>query len=320
MLSVPQFEFVVEPYLQGVRIDSFLVKHLRNYSPFRVQRMIRQGMVTINNNPAQLAERVFQGQVVQIRLIEPPDKLIAPEEGNLKVVYEDPWLLVVDKSPNQTVHPVGTIQSGTLCNVVQSYLDQQTKLKGLLRPGIVHRLDRMTSGVIVLTKEHYAHRLLSLQFQRGAVQKEYLAILEGEVSGDAGSVDLPVGQLAGQKSILMSCQADAIKPKPALTEYEVKERLHGRTLVRVKLHTGRLHQIRVHMAALGHPVLGDEFYGPFGKVKPKSHEEIGSRFFSVGRHALHAARCQFKHPVTGVPLDLRTPMPVDLQLAWQTGE
>lgn len=319
MSSPARFEFIVEPYLQGVRVDSFLVKHLRNYSPFRMQRIIRSGVVTIGGQPVSLETRVFAGQMVTIELIEPPDKLIAPENGTLNILYEDPWLLAVDKPAGQTVHPVGTIQSGTLCNAVQHYLDQQSGLKGIVRPGIVHRLDRMTSGVIVLCKEHLSHRRLSLQFQRGEVQKEYLAILEGELPEDTGTIDLPIGQLAGQNSILMSCQSDARKPKPALTEYQVQGIQHGRTLVRVKLHTGRLHQIRVHMAAIGYPVLGDEFYGPFGQVKAKHHEELGSRFFCLGRHALHAIRCELKHPVHGGPVGLEAKLPVDMLLAWQTG-
>ncbi|MEZ6049032.1 MAG: pseudouridine synthase [Planctomycetaceae bacterium] len=136
-----------------------------------MQRIVHAGCVLIDNRVAELIERVIPGQEVEVTLIEPPDKLIAPEEVSIDVIYEDAWLLAINKPAPMTVHPVGTIQSGTLCNAIQHHLDQQTKHKGLLRPGIVHRLDRMTSGLILTTKEHLSHRALSLQFQRGQVGK-----------------------------------------------------------------------------------------------------------------------------------------------------
>ncbi|QDU80336.1 Ribosomal large subunit pseudouridine synthase D [Polystyrenella longa] len=333
MISLPRFEFIVESYLKGVRIDSFLIKHLRNYSPWRMQRMIHAGAVFIDNREALLVDRVNPGQRVNIKLIEPPDKLIAPEEVELSIVHEDPWLLAINKPAPMTVHPVGTIQSETLCNAVQHHLDQQTTYKGLLRPGIVHRLDRMTSGLILLSKEHLSHRELSLQFQRSKVDKTYLAILEGVMKRDEGVIDFPIGTHPECETILMSAGDHARDAKAALTQFRVIDRGPRHTLVRAKPVTGRLHQIRVHFAACGHPVGGDEFYGVDDELKGarlaiSSHtndEGAGengpiskefSRFMQPGRHALHCVEMQFRHPITRCPMTLNAKCPIDFQMTW----
>ncbi|MBL8814225.1 MAG: RluA family pseudouridine synthase, partial [Planctomycetaceae bacterium] len=170
----PIVEFIVEPYLSGSRIDSFLTKHLRNYTSWRLHRLVCCGYAKIDEQPAEGADRVFRGQRVSIRLVEPPDKLLDPEPADLTIVYEDPWLIVVDKPAGLVAHPVGDFQDGTLSNVLQSHLDSQAAVKGLLRPGVVHRLDRMTSGLIVTAKEHLTHRLLSIDFQQGKLSKSYV--------------------------------------------------------------------------------------------------------------------------------------------------
>ena len=197
---MPVLNFTVEPYLSGVRVDSFLSRHLRNYTTWRLLRMVEAGLVTINDLPADITQRVFRGQSVSIRLCEPPDKLLAPDCLPLSVVWEDPWVVVIDKPAGLVAHPVGDYQQDTLANAVQSHLDQQTTAKGLLRPGIVHRLDRMTSGLIAVTKEHLSHRQLSLDIQRGQTTKTYVAIVAGCVSWEQRSITLPIGQHPPQVS------------------------------------------------------------------------------------------------------------------------
>ncbi|MGE3313909.1 MAG: hypothetical protein AB7O26_02250, partial [Planctomycetaceae bacterium] len=142
-------ELVVERYLAGGRIDTFLLRHFRNYTPFAMQRMIHAGLVQVNGVAVPLEHRVRRGEFVSVQLVEPPDKLLASEQGPLEIVYEDPWLIVVDKPPGQIAHPVGMHNTDTLCNAVQYHLDRQSPRPGLLRPGIVHRIDRYTSGLIV---------------------------------------------------------------------------------------------------------------------------------------------------------------------------
>jgi 23S rRNA pseudouridine1911/1915/1917 synthase len=316
-------ELTVEAYLSGVRIDSFLIRHFRNYTAFRMQRIVRSGQVTINGVRVHLKTRVFHRQSIVVRLVEPPDKLIDPESNPLTVLYEDPWLVVVDKPAGQAAHPVGVYQTGTLANALQDHLDRQTVLPGLLRPGIVHRLDRMTSGLMVVSKEHLTHRRLSIAFQSGRVQKEYLALVEGTLRSDEGCIDRPIGRHPGYGSILMSTRADARNPKPAVTHFRVVERSRESTLVRLRPATGRNHQIRVHMAALGHPVVGDAYYGPHGTIRRPPHHladveskpgiESTDLPTLSSRHALHATRLSFTHPISREQVQFDSPLPEEIR-------
>lgn len=299
------YEFVVEKYLDGVRIDSFLAKHLRNYTTWRIARMIRAALVTRNHQIIDPDQRVFVGQIFQICLVEPPDKNYLPEPIAFEIVYEDPWILVINKPPGLISHPVGDFQSGTLCHQIQTHLDEQTKLPGILRPGIVHRLDRQTSGIMLIAKEHQAHRIISIDFHKGRVNKKYLALLEGIVAGDSGTIDLPIGRRSDNATALMSISSSATHQKEAITDWQVVERFKNRTLVLASPRTGRNHQIRIHFAAIGHPLVGEPFYLPNDELKSKDVD-------SDSRHALHAFELEFDHPITGVRMSLRAPFAVDL--------
>ncbi len=327
-------ELVVERYLSGVRIDSFLARHFRNYTPWKLQRLVAAGQVKLDDNTVEIEERVYQGDRVSVRLIEPPDKVHRPQPLPIDIVYEDAWLIVVDKPPGQIVHPAGDLQTGTLCNALQHHFDQQTAWPGLLRPGIVHRLDRMTSGLIVVAKEHLAHRQLSIQFQQERISKSYLALVEGILADDRGTIDIPIGTSPEAGSVLMSCSPEAGDRRPSRTDYEVLARGAEHTLVRALPRTGRNHQIRLHMATIGHPVVGDEFYGPLGAIKlskaeykalcarrakgSKSQINVDSVDDAeadepTGRHALHAHRLEFEHPILGGRIEFESPLPSDLQ-------
>jgi 23S rRNA pseudouridine1911/1915/1917 synthase len=327
-------ELVVERYLSGVRIDSFLVRHFRNYTPWRLQRIVSAGQVKIDGNTVEITERVYYGDSVSVRLIEPPDKVHRPQALPLEIVYEDAWLIVVDKPPGQIVHPAGDLQTDTLCNALQRHFDRQTSWPGLLRPGIVHRLDRMTSGLIVVAKEHLAHRQLSIQFQQERICKNYVALVDGVLQSDRGTIDVPIGTSPEAGSVLMSCSPEAGDRRPSRTDYEVLARGAEHTLVRATPRTGRNHQIRLHFAEIGHPLVGDEFYGPFGAIKLSKAEykalcarrannlSNGSNGDSAeepevddptGRHALHAHRLEFEHPILGGRIAFESPLPADLR-------
>ncbi|RPI73718.1 MAG: RluA family pseudouridine synthase, partial [Planctomycetaceae bacterium] len=187
-------ELTVESYLHGVRIDSFLVRHFRNYTPQRMQRMVRAGQVRIEGVVAETTSRVYKGQSVQIRLVEPPDHLRLPEARVLEILFEDQWLIVVNKPADLVVHPCGNYPAGSLANALQAHFDSQTQFPGLVRPGIVHRLDRLTSGVMVCPKDHLAHRKLGIHWEQGRVSKNYLALVHGELAVDRGEIDSPIGQ------------------------------------------------------------------------------------------------------------------------------
>ena len=312
---------VVESYLSGCRVDTFLAKHFRSYTPWRMHRMVRAKQVTVEGTIATPDRRVFKDERVTVNLIEPPDNLMPAEEISFGVVFEDEWLLIVNKPAGLIVHPTGNNPSGTLTNAVQHYLDQKTTFPGQAKPGVVHRLDRDTSGVVALAKDHLSHRLLSIQFQRERIAKAYLALVDGVVKADSGTIDLPIGRARSGASALMSCQADAIDAKASKTNYEVVERFARHTLVKAKPRTGRLHQIRVHFATIGHPVVGDDFYGHLGELKPDRERPSPGQPAPppispyIARQALHAAELSFAHPITGEWHTFTAPLPEDMEQA-----
>lgn len=322
LFAPPVAALTVEKHLSGVRIDSFLAKHFRSYTSWRLHRLVRAGLATVNGEVAEPARRVFTGQTVRVTLLEPPDDVMPAENIPLRIVYEDDWLIVVDKPPGLIVHPCGESPRGTLTNAVQWHLDRTSAARGLLKPGVVHRLDRDTSGLIALAKDHLSHRLLSVQFQRTRVAKAYLALVEGVLRQDSGVIDQPIGRVPGCSSALMTTRADALDARPSKTAFEVLERFPRHTLVKAKPRTGRLHQIRVHLASLGHPVVGDDYYAPHGELKPPRPERLpdGTRPGPpispfIPRHALHAAELSFSHPIDERWLELQAPLPADMQQA-----
>ncbi len=332
-------QLIVEAELHGVRVDSFLVRHFRNYTSWRMQRIVSAGEVRINHVVASPTQRVFGGETVRVRLIDPPDKLLRAEPVPFRLVYEDPWMLVVDKPAGIVAHPTGDFQSGTLANGLQAYLDERTPLPGLVRPGLPHRLDRQTSGLMVIATHHRAHAELSIAFEARRVSKAYLAIVEGVLQQPAGTIDLPIGRSRAGRRVLMSARADAVDARPAKTQFRVEERFAAHTLVRAQPFTGRNHQIRVHFAQIGHPLLEDEFYAKRGTFKPwraavrgPANDERSAatpghiaaldndapRFLAAGRHALHAASLSFAHPITGAWMTFQSPLPADLRRTVQS--
>ena len=304
------FDFSVLADDHGRRIDAFLVKQLRNYTSWRLHRLVTAGFVWVDGLPCEPSQRVFRRQTVQICLIEPPDKLLDPEDLPFDVLYEDPWMLVVNKPAGMVAHPIGQFQSGTLCNGIQGRLDNETIAGGLLRPGIVHRLDRMTSGLLMVAKTAEMHARLSLLIQHGRVEKQYVALVEGHPRFQTKIIDKPIGSLRGS-SVLMSVAADCRNPRAARTDVRVLQTQRNSSLVQCRLHTGRNHQIRVHLASVGHPIVGDEFYRSGNAVTAK--EEVG-RNLAV-RHALHASVLQFEHPLLNQSMTICSAPPTDF---WST--
>jgi 23S rRNA pseudouridine1911/1915/1917 synthase len=303
-------ELEVEPYLRGVRIDTFLSRQFRSYTSWRLMRLVHAGQVSLNGESIGSRHRVYPGQRITVRLLEPPDDLISAEDIPFGVLFEDEWLVVVNKPAKLIIHPTGETPTGSLVNAVQHYLDQTSAWAGLLKPGLVHRLDMDTSGVVAIAKHHLSHRELSIQFQLGRVAKAYLAIVEGVLAAERGVIELPIGRAAG--TALMSCQADAIDARPSATAYEVVERLPDHTLVKVKPRTGRMHQIRVHFAAIGHPLLGEEYYAPLGVLRPPRKPGDPPASLYIPRHALHAAELSFQHPITQEWLTITAELPDDM--------
>lgn len=314
--SSPQFTLRVSGVNHRVRIETFLVRQFRNYTLFRMQRIVAGGGIKIRNRPASVGERIFTGDEVVVRLIEPPDKLYEPENLALEILYEDPWLVVLDKPVDMVCHPVSHRQTGTVCNALQAHFDRQTEYPGLLRPGIVHRLDRQTSGLLVVSKLHDAHYRLVQQFENSEVHKEYLAVVEGVIERDRGEIVRPIG-ISSRNRMFASVESSARKKKPARTGFFVEERYPDRTLVRVIPRTGRLHQVRVHFASIGNPIVGDVFYEDVDTKNcglsnsPTWSVEEGNN--SERRHLLHASSLQFQHPILNRKMAFRSPRPIDMR-------
>ena len=304
------FEFIVRQDDHGRRVDAFLTRHLRNYTSWRLHRLVAEGLALVDGLPCDVNQRIFRRQTVKIHLVEPPDKLLEPEDLAVDVLYEDPWMLVIHKPAGMVAHPIGQFQSGTLCNGIQERLDDETIGAGLLRPGVVHRLDRMTSGLLMVAKTADMHAELSLLIQSGRVEKQYLALVHGRPDFETAILDCPIGSLPGS-SILMSVAADCRNPRTARTDVRMLKAFRNVSLVQCRLHTGRNHQIRVHLASVGHPVVGDEFYRQGNMVTAK--QEAG-RDLNV-RHALHASVLQFEHPILNHLITVRSAAPADF---WRT--
>lgn len=317
-------ELVVEEFSDGVRIDTFLSRHFRNYTLWRLQRIVREGNAWIDHTPIVQTRRVFAGQRVTVRLAEPPDKLLDSTPRPIRIIYEDPWLVVVDKPAGVIAHPTGEFQHGSLVNILQHWVDSRTERRGLIRPGLMHRLDRQTSGLMVVALQHDSHRGLAAAFESGRVSKTYVALVEGRLREKSGSIKFPIGRTPTGRNVLMTCRADAIDARPSQTNFDLLEQFRDYALVAAKPLTGRNHQIRVHFAHIGHPLVGDEFYLPFGNIRPlkappsfdeEENDETEPEGIETGlpirRHALHAARLAFAHPITNLWMEFSAGLPDD---------
>ena len=277
--------------MAGLRLDQALAKLLPDESRSRLARLIEEGHVRVDGQEAAPRLKLKSGEAVEVALApRPADTAFAPEDIALAVVHEDAHLLVIDKPAGLVVHPGSGNWAGTMLNAL---LHHSPAARDLPRAGIVHRLDKDTSGLLVVAKTEAAQLALVRQLQERSVKRVYLALARGKVARD-GSVDAPIGRHRVQRTRM------AVVPggKPAITHYQVRERFPEHTLLECSLETGRTHQIRVHLASIGHPIEGDATYAGRG---PK-------RFH---RQALHAWKLGFLHPATGKALAFESPLPVD---------
>jgi len=301
----------------GLRLDVFLTAQLGDVSRSRVQLLIDQGGVRVDGQPAKQRLKLRGGEHIQVAGDPHPAPLKAvPEDIPLHVVYEDADLAVIDKPAGMMVH-AGSGQSddarsrGTLVNALLYRFQQLSSTGGELRPGIVHRLDKNTSGLIVVAKNDHAHAALGALFSGRKILKTYIALLHGSVERAKGTIRAAVARDPVRRTRMTTHDSG----RSAVSHYEVVERLttpFGKfTLVRVRIETGRTHQIRVHMASIGHPVVGDTLYGGAGQLtrQAKSESKKETERIRLNRNFLHAARLEFTHPLSGKPLLLEAPLP-----------
>ena len=268
--------------LDGERLDAFLARSVENLSRSGAQKLIEEGCVLLCGKPGKKNDRLSVGQEISVTVPEPKEVDIAPREMQLHIVYEDDDLLVINKPKGLVVHPAAGHTDDTLVNGLMYALgDQLSGINGELRPGIVHRIDKDTSGLLAVAKNDFAHVILASQLKDHTMARTYEAIVCGTLKEDSGTVDAPIGRHPSDRKKM--CIA-ARGGRNAVTHWEVVKRYRGYTHVRCRLETGRTHQIRVHMASLGHPILGDMVYG---RKKP----ELGQ-----DSQVLHAGVLCFRHP------------------------
>lgn len=289
-----RFAFVVDHKEAGIRLDVWLTRHLPGVSRTRIQTLIEQGLILVEGKTAKANYKVRPGDTVTGE-IPPPRRLEAkPEPLPLDIVYEDKDIIVVNKPQGMVVHPAPGNERGTLVNALLYHCGDLSGINGILRPGIVHRLDKDTSGLLVAAKNDDAHRSLVVQIKARQVKRLYLALVHGEVKESSGRIEAPIGRHPVDRQRMAVTLKNS---RPAVTYYRVLERFPGFTLLQVQLETGRTHQIRVHMAYLGHPVVGDPKYGPRKQA------------FGVPGQLLHAGQLGFFHPRTKDYLEFTAPPP-----------
>ncbi len=298
-------DIVVPADGEGQRLDRFLVSVLPDYSRSQIQKLIEEGHVRLGDRTARSNAKVHAGDPVTVAAPEPVATTLVPEALALPILYSDADLVVVDKPAGMVVHPGAGHREGTLVNALLHHVSDLSGLGGELRPGIVHRLDRGTSGVMVIAKHDEAHHELARQFHDREVEKEYIALVWGVVQAGR-RIDAAIGRDPGDRQ-RMSTRAR--RARSAVTRVTGAEHLKGVTLAHVAIHTGRTHQIRVHLSAIGHPVVGDSVYGGVHRRVVPDLKAV----MRLTRPFLHAARLAFTHPRDARKMEFSAPLPPDLQ-------
>ena len=281
--------------MSGERLDAFLARAVPELTRSAAQRLIEEGQVRRNGRPGKKNDKLSVGDAVEYTIPEPKETDIVPTQMDLKIVYEDEDLLVIDKPKGLVVHPAAGHQDDTLVNgLLYALGDDLSGINGELRPGIVHRIDKDTSGLLAVAKNDRAHTFLASQLKDHTMARTYEAIVCGSFREDSGTVDAPIGRHPSDRKKMTVTERNS---KHAVTHWEVVRRYRGYTHIRCRLETGRTHQIRVHMAHIGHPILGDTVYG---RKKP----ELGQ-----DSQVLHAGSLCFRHPKDGRPVLVFAPLP-----------
>jgi len=299
--------FHVEGEQAGLRLDKLLSEREGIVSRQMARRLILCGAVRLNAEPAAPDDRVHADDLIEFTVPPPVPSLLEPEPGALAILYEDPHLIVLDKPAGLTVHPSPGHHKNTLVHLLLAHCTHLSGIGGELRPGIVHRLDKDTSGVLVVAKSDAAHAGLAAQFREHSIDRAYLALIVGRPERDRGTIDLPVARDTRHRMR----QTVREGGRHAVTHWRVERRLGPFTLLRLNLETGRTHQIRVHLAHQDWPVVGDPLYGRARHRGLELPEALMERLNRFRRQALHAASLGFRHPISGEQLQFEAPLPAD---------
>lgn len=296
-----EMEWEVGPEHAGVRLDKHITEELDDVSRSQVQLWLKEGHVKVGDQTAKANHKLAAGERIVIQLPEPDDGDVLPENIPLEVVYEDADVIVVNKPRGLVVHPAPGHSSGTLVNALLYHCKDLSGINGVLRPGIVHRIDKDTTGLVMAAKNDKAHNALADQLKSHTVTRKYIAVVHGQLEHQQGTVDAPIGRDAKDRKMYTVTNKNS---KHAVTHFVVVERLTEHTVLELQLETGRTHQIRVHMKYIGHPLVGDPMYGP-------SRQKVTHRW--IEGQALHAGVLGFDHPRTGERMEFESPLPDDMQ-------
>ena len=295
--------FLVEEEYEGERLDKYLSAVMEDLSRSYIQNLWKQNAVTLNGKAVKASTRLAAGDVVWLQIPEATVPEILPEKMDLDIVYEDSDVILVNKPKGMVVHPAPGHYTGTLVNGLMEHCTDLSGINGSLRPGIVHRIDMDTTGILIACKNDRAHNCIALQLKEHSITREYRALVYGNIKEDSGTVDKPIGRNPSDRKKM------AIVPdgRHAVTHYRVLERFGDCTWIACRLETGRTHQIRVHMTSIGHPLVGDQVYGP------ASGKLAGIGVAGLQGQCLHAGILGFVHPSTGAYMEFEAPLPAYLE-------
>ena len=289
---------------RGVRLDVFLAGRLENLTRSQIQLLNRSGAIRISGSQEKAGYRIRGGETIEVDLRILAAQPISPEQIPLQIYFEDRDLAVIEKPAGLVVHPGSGTRGGTIANALMFHFKNLSDVGGEGRPGIVHRLDKKTSGLLLVAKNNIAHARLSEAFQARRIQKTYLALVHGTPARTSAAIDLTISR---DLRIRTKMVVGRLAGRAAHTEYKILESFHGFSFLEVKITTGRTHQIRVHLSALGHPVVGDDVYGE------RSYKQFIKNFGDLPRYFLHAADLKFEHPITGKVMEFHSALPSQLQ-------
>jgi 23S rRNA pseudouridine1911/1915/1917 synthase len=289
---------------RGVRLDVFLAQRLNDLTRSQIQILNRSGAIRVDGRQDKAGYRIRGGETIEVELqgLEPAP--IKAEQIPLQIYFEDDDLAVIEKPAGLVVHPGSGTTTGTVVHGLVYHFQSLSSAGGASRPGIVHRLDKKTSGLLIVAKNNTTHAQLSRAFQERRVEKIYMALVHGKPSKQEAAIELSVGRHPAVRTKMAAGKSNG---RSAYSEYRVLEHFRGFSLLEVKIKTGRTHQIRVHLSAIGHPVVGDDVYGE------RSYKEFAKKFGRLDRYFLHASTLRFTHPTTGRPLEFHSPLPLELQ-------